>query len=149
MNSKIIKWIGVIGYVMGLILLNSCSKNDSGNFDLPDNKKTILGEWQWIRSANGWGDIRIPHTDSIVTLKMNKDSTYSVALNNEVVYSGNFSTKIIPVWDSLLVIQFDQNMSIHLLRIRKMQSLIYFSPDTCSLYDHSTTDGYSHIYYRK
>lgn len=131
-----------------LLFSYSCSKN-SGDVNLPSNQKTITGEWKWINSTSGWGDTRIAVADSVIILTLNNDSSYAVSLNNQVKYSGNFSSSIVTGSDSLLVLQFDRNMEVSKLRIHMMQSVVYFNTDTCRLFDYSTADGYSHLYYRK
>jgi hypothetical protein len=148
MNRETAKEILSVFLLFFLLFSYSCSKR-SGDVNSSGNKKTIAGEWKWINSISGWGSIKTAVADTIVILTLNNDSSYSVSLNNQVKYSGNFSSSIITGSDSLLVLQFDRNMEVSQLRIPMMQSVVYFNNDTCRLYDYAFADGYSHLYYRK
>jgi len=144
MKIKTIRKLAITNLLFSTILSYSCSKN---NVTVSDTPKTISGEWRWIKSESGWGGIEMPGADSTITLKLNNDSSYLVSLNNVVKYSGNYSSLLSP--DSLLVLQFDQNIEVSRLRIQKSQSVVYFNNDSCRLYDYQIADGYSHLYYRK
>jgi len=149
MGTKTIKQTVLPAAIISILLSYSCSKNNSTNSNATNNQKTILGEWKWIKSTGGWGDTKMSNSDTIVTLKLNTDSTYFVLLNNQVKYAGSFSGSLSSILDSLLVLEFDQNIEAHQLRIPKMQSIVYFNNDTCILYDYRIADGYSHLYYRR
>ena len=149
MNATITRQVAAVTLLLFSVLTYSCSKNNAEDPPSANNQKTITGEWKWIRSVSGWGDIRTANADSTIILKLNTDSSYTVSLNNMVKYTGNFSSTIIPAADSLLVIQFGQNMSVNGLRILNVQAVAYFNNDTCRLYDYGIADGYSHLYYRK
>jgi hypothetical protein len=128
----------------------SCSKNKIETSVIPGAKPGITGEWQWIETHEGWsGDIIKADMDSIVTLKLNNDSTYSVSLNDQIKYGGHFSSFIIPETDSMIVLQFDSYIQVNKLRFLKSESVSYFQNDTCILHDFEIADGNSHDFKRK
>jgi hypothetical protein len=128
----------------------SCSKkqNETSESTSSAPKIKLMGEWTWVESRTGWGALVTPAIDSIVKLKLTDDSTYVVTLNNQIKYSGRFSTFISPSQDSSLVLQCDNNFSVHNLRFRNTESVIYFKNDSCRFYDYQIMDGSSHLFTR-
>ncbi|MBL0335934.1 MAG: hypothetical protein IPP73_11725 [Chitinophagaceae bacterium] len=134
-------------FTAGSLWLVSCEP-DPGEPKEPA-KASIMGNWQWVNSISGWGGLSTPSPDSTVILKFNADSSYAISLNNQVKYTGPVHSFIAPYTDSLIVLNFDRNMSVHLIRIYQQSSITYFKNDTLRLYDYPVADGSSHLFIRK
>lgn len=90
-----------------------------------------------------------PEADSVVTLKLTSDSLYFVLLNNQIKDSGRFSSSVDPAINSMIVLQFNNHIEVHKLRMPMNEGISYFQNDTCKLYDFQIADGNSHNFKRK
>lgn len=150
--APLVKMLKKRSYLPLFILLASpgiiaCGKDKNPFKANPKPKVELAGEWKWVSSRGGWGgDIIEPSVDSVVTLRFGADSSYSVKLNNQLKFSGYFSSVTLPLMDSLIVLSFDTNIRVHRMRIQRSESIVYFAHDTCTLYDSNMSDGYSHIF---
>lgn len=130
-----------------LFSFTACKKSDPGSEAQPVITTNILGIWQWTKSMSGWGGDIFPDADSVVKIKMYADSSYIVVLNNTIKYSGSFNTFRSPYPDSALVINFDKNITVHTLHLRKQQSIIgLVQNNSLNLYDYRLADGSSHLF---
>lgn len=134
-------------FAISSLVLVSCEPDPADPKD--PVKPSITGNWQWVNSISGWGGLSTPSPDSTVILKFNADSSYAISLNNQVKYSGPVHSFTAPGTDSMIVLNFDRNMSVHLIRIYQQSSITYFKNDTLRLYDYNVADGSSHLFIRK
>jgi len=139
--------ISFLASMIFLLMLYSCSKS-SHDSTFQNDPNAITGEWKWIGSRTGWGSPIDPNSDSVIILKLNRDSSYLLSLNNIVKYSGIFSSRLMPDMDSLLVLEFNSHMQVNQLKLNNKESILYFKNDTCQLYDFGTADGSVHSFHR-
>lgn len=132
---------------LALIILAACSKTDPA--DTSNTKPNLTGTWQWVNTVTGWGATTTPSTDSVVTLRVFADSTYSLSLNNQIKYSGSFFSFTTAAPENRLVLHFDQNMTVHKLMLPRIQSLMQYQNDSLRLYDYQLADGSTHLFLLK
>ncbi len=70
-------------------------------------------------------------------------------LNDQVEYSGTFSTSVTPGPDSSFLLSFNHYVQLRDLRLQQLENIIYFKNDTMVLYDYLISDGSSHVFVRK
>lgn len=139
------KTIRLIAIAFLLFSFTACRKSDTGSVSQPVITNNILGTWQWTKSHSGWGTDTYPSADSVVKIKLYADSSYIVVLNNTIKYSGSFHTFRAPSPDSSVVIDFDKNILVHTLHLRKHQSITSIVQDSSLvLYDYGLADGSFH-----
>ena len=127
----------------------ACTKDNSQHIIPVNAKPVITGNWQWVVSHGGWGAVYQPTADSVVTLRLSKDSSCAMLLNDQVEYSGTFSTSVTPGPDSSFLLSFNHYVQLRDLRLQQLENIIYFKNDTMVLYDYLISDGSSHVFVRK
>lgn len=110
-------------YTTGIIIMSlfvvciGCSKETKRQTSESGNVPGLIGNWEWKSSKAGWGGTIIPGPDTAITLSFFSDYSYTIRLNNQTKYAGNFSAITSPVPDSYTTISFPTNLEVANLRL--------------------------------
>ena len=110
----------------------------------PPASKAVKGEWEWEYSTGGLdGHSLAPADNTLVTLDLNNDSTYTNYLNNMPQFSGSYS---IQAGNYKPVLHFDHPVSINQLSINPEQQIMVWDTGHLQLMDYQVNDGYIHFF---
>jgi hypothetical protein len=120
-----------------LFAVSSCTRD----VQKPANK-AAQGQWQWEYSIGGLGGYSLqPINNTLITLSLNSDSTYTFYLNNETQASGKYSRR---ASDNKSILQLDNRIQINLLSMQPEQLILKWDSNELQLLDNDISDGYIH-----
>jgi hypothetical protein len=121
-----------------LLAVGSCSREVS-----QPSGKAVKGDWQWVYSAGGLtGSSVAPINNTLVTLSLNPDSTYTFYLNNEVQISGSYAIQSDN--NSRRVLHLDHSVEINKLAMEPEQLIVVWDSGQLQLQDSHLSDGFNH-----
>lgn len=123
--------------ILLLLVINSCSHD----LERPA-EKVVKGDWQWEYSVGGvGGDSLAPMDNTLITLSLNKDSTYVFYLNNALLDSGSYS---IQGTANTAVLHLARGISIGRLSMDPEQLILKWDSSQLQLLDSDISDGFNH-----
>jgi hypothetical protein len=120
-----------------LLAISSCTRN----MDKPANK-AAKGQWQWEYSDGGVGGYSFqPVNNTLISLSLNSDSTYTFYLNDETQASGRYS---IQTTNNTSILHLDSRIQINLLSMQPDQVILEWDSSELQLFDSDISDGFKH-----
>lgn len=128
-------------------LFFACVKTGNNEDGGVSGNATVFGEWQWLRSVAGTGEVS-PATGTVVSLVCSQDSSYSLRLNDEARFSGRLHASTLSDMENAVLLDFGQNMTLDRLMLPQHSRISLNTGESLLLVDHGITDGYTH-YFKK
>ena len=102
----------------------------------------VKGQWRWSATYAGGiaGGVIVPDANSVVTLSLDADLSYTTYLNNGKMNQGKYS---VTEQDNVSTIHFDKDISTDKLIIKQNEVISYPGKDSLTLSD-GYVEGASH-----
>lgn len=129
-------------YFLALLFLfsiSSCSREVSA-----PELQMAKGEWLWQHSTGRLGSSSIaPINNTLITLQLSHDSTYTFYLNNTVQDTGRYRLQHA---GSTRVLYLDHAVQINKLHLQPEQQVLVWDSQRLQLLDNGISNGYYHYF---